>query len=116
VFLRIRIPMKGASEVTTTLQVPRDMYLADVLEMTCRKRYLDNPKEWILTVPDRGIVVPLDRTVESLQGTHLLTLERRSALQHATSSTNLNRRPAGGLANTNPNGMYSICSRTATAC
>merc|ERR1711939_989513 len=96
-------PLKGVEAVTTTLHVPNDMYLADVLELTCKKKFLDNPKEWMLVVPDRGIVVPLDRTVESLQGTHNLALARKSTMPSAAAATSSARAKTGGLVNTNPN-------------
>lgn len=100
VFLRVKIPLKGLEAITTTVQVPRDMYLADVLDLICRKKFLDNPKEWVLTVPDRGLVVPLDRTVESLQGVHHLALAKRSSMPNSA-YTSANK---AAMANTNPNG------------
>ena len=104
VYLRIRIPLSGVEDITTTLHVPSDMYLADVLELTCKKKSLENPKEWILVVPDRGIVVPLDRTVESLQGTHQLALQRRGIMPNNAAATSSAREKRAGLQNTNPNG------------
>ncbi len=80
VFLRVLITPNTEVRYKTTLQVPSEMYLADVLETICRKRRLGSPDEWALIVPDRDIVVPLDRTVESLQGTHDLTLVKRASL------------------------------------
>lgn len=84
IFLRVLITPNSEVKYRTTLQVPSEMYLADVLEMICKKRHLENADEWALTAPDkmkdRDIVVPLDRTVESLQGNHDLQLVRRSTL------------------------------------
>ncbi|EPQ27362.1 uncharacterized protein PFL1_04901 [Pseudozyma flocculosa PF-1] len=80
IFLRVLVTPNPEVRYKTTLQVPSDMYLADVLEMICRKRHLENVDEWALVVPDKSIVVPLDRTVESLQGNHDLALVRRSTL------------------------------------
>ncbi|KDN39097.1 hypothetical protein K437DRAFT_276122 [Tilletiaria anomala UBC 951] len=80
VFLRVLVTPNSEVRYKTTLQVPSEMYLADVLEMICRKRHLSSPDEWALIVPDKDIIVPLDRTVESLQGTHDLALVRRSTL------------------------------------
>ena len=80
IFLRVLMTPNDEVRYKTTLQVPSDMYLADVLEMLCRKRQLASPDQWALIVPDRDIVVPLDRTVESLQGTHDLALVKRSTL------------------------------------
>jgi len=79
------------------------MYLADVVELTCRKKFLENPKDWIFTLPDKGIVVPLDRTVESLQGMHHLALQRKNTVLNTTTSTNQARAKLAGLHNTNPN-------------
>ncbi|KAJ9477773.1 Target of rapamycin complex 2 subunit AVO1 [Pseudozyma hubeiensis] len=80
IFLRVLVTPNPEVRYKTTLQVPSDMYLADVLEMICRKRHLSNVDDWALIVPDKSIVVPLDRTVESLQGNHDLALVRRSSL------------------------------------
>ena len=80
IFLRVLVTPNPEVRYKTTLQVPSDMYLADVLEMICRKRHLSNVEDWALIVPDKSIVVPLDRTVESLQGNHDLALVRRSSL------------------------------------
>ena len=80
IFLRVAVTPNAAVRYKTTLQVPSDMYLADVLEMICRKRQLASPDEWALIVPDKKIVAPLDRTVESLEGNHDLALVKRSSL------------------------------------
>jgi hypothetical protein len=100
VYLRVRIPMAGLEAITTTVNVPSDMYLADVLDLICRKKFLGNAKDWALLLADKDIIVPLDRTVESLQGTHNLRLEKRSDVVGL-----IKERPkAGNLQNTNPNG------------
>lgn len=82
IFLRFLITPNAGLSYKTTLEVPSsEIYLADVLELICRKRALGNADEWALIVPDKNnIVVPLDRTVESLQGSHNLALVRRSTL------------------------------------
>ncbi|CAO1621588.1 unnamed protein product [Jaminaea pallidilutea] len=93
IFLRILITPNDQVRYKTTLSVPSDMYLADVLELVCRKRNLGSPDDWALVVAAADdvrspalptaasrIVVPLDRTVESLQGSHDLVLVRRSTL------------------------------------
>jgi hypothetical protein len=105
VYLRIRIPVQGHEDINTTLQVPLDMYMADVLDLICKKRpkLLVNPKDWMLTVPDRGVIVPLDRTVESLQGAHQLALQKKGTTVAGLAGI---RPKAGPLANTNPNGQY----------
>lgn len=82
IFLRFLITPNAGLSYKTTLEVPSsEIYLADVLELICRKRSLGKADEWALIVPDKNnIVVPLDRTVESLQGSHNLALVRRSTL------------------------------------
>ncbi|PWN25603.1 hypothetical protein BDZ90DRAFT_234043 [Jaminaea rosea] len=107
IFLRILITPNDEVRYKTTLSVPEDMYLADVLELVCRRRQLGKADEWALVVPresaaaalagggglsgsvtaagpdasaGENIVVPLDRTVESLQGSHDLVLVRRASL------------------------------------
>lgn len=80
IFLRVLVTPNSEVRYKTTINVPSDMYLADVLELICRKRQLAHADEWALVVPDKDIVVPLDRTVESLQGNHDLALVRRSTL------------------------------------
>lgn len=88
VYLKIRIPSpgKGVDSIMTTLNVSMDMYLADVLETLCKKKALGPSKNWALVVPSsssissqqRDIIVPLDRTVQSLQGVTSLALIKRS--------------------------------------
>ncbi|KAA1112467.1 hypothetical protein PGTUg99_014862 [Puccinia graminis f. sp. tritici] len=88
VYLKVRIPSpgKGVDSINTTLNVTMDMYLADVLESLVKKKSLGQVKDWALLVPSspsipahqRDIVVPLDRTVQSLQGVNSLALVKRS--------------------------------------
>lgn len=96
IFLRILVTPNKDVRYKTTLQVTNDRYLADVLETICKRRDLGSPEKWALVVPEKDIVVPLDRTVESLQGNYDLALVRRQdlGLQHSgaftTQSTNPN--------------------------
>ncbi|SNX82320.1 related to Stress-activated map kinase interacting protein 1 [Melanopsichium pennsylvanicum] len=106
IFLRVLVTPNPEVRYKTTLQVPSDMYLADVLEMICRKRHLSNVDEWALIVPDKSIVVPLDRTVESLQGNHDLALVRRSSLGALGG--------AGALSSSSTNPNASIFKRYST--
>ncbi|GAA5823333.1 hypothetical protein JCM5353_008237 [Sporobolomyces roseus] len=79
--LKVQLPVAGAGvERFTTVEVPSDMYLVDVLEHICRKRNLGNAEQWALIVrlSDGDIVVPLDRTVESLGDQHEVVLVARS--------------------------------------
>lgn len=107
IFLRVLVTPNPEVRYKTTLQVPSDMYLADVLEMICRKRHLSNVDEWALIVPDKSIVVPLDRTVESLQGNHDLALVRRSSLGALGG--------AGALSSSSTNPHASIFKRYSAA-
>ena len=68
--------------------------------MVCRKRRLQ-PKEYALLVSDMNILIPLDRTVASLQGETDLRLVKRSMLPHM----NVDVRPVGR--STDPNGASS---------
>lgn len=54
--------------------------MADVLEQVCRKRRLNDSKEWALMTENPSILIPLDRTVASLTGTKELLLVKRSLL------------------------------------
>jgi hypothetical protein len=54
------------------------MYMAEALNMICRKRGISNPKEWGLMLKDPRIPIPLDRTVASLQGKSDLLLIKRA--------------------------------------
>lgn len=56
------------------------MYMQEALELVCRKRKLANPNDYALVVADMNILIPLDRTVASLQGKRELLLVKRSML------------------------------------
>src|ERR1700733_15110652 len=73
------------------------MYMQEALEMVCRKRRLQ-PKEYALLLSDMSILIPLDRTVASLQGESDLRLVKRSMLPHM----NVDVRPI--WRSTDPNG------------
>ncbi|KZT22772.1 SIN1-domain-containing protein [Neolentinus lepideus HHB14362 ss-1] len=82
VFLRIRIAEAvDAVHVYTTVQVSSGMYMQEVLELVCRKRKLADPNQYALVLPEQNILVPLDRTVASLEGKKDLVLAKRSMLQ-----------------------------------
>jgi len=72
------------------------MYMQEALEMVCRKRKLQ-ANEYALLLSDMSILIPLDRTVASLQGKSELMLVKRSMLPHL----NLDVRPFGR--STDPN-------------
>ena len=71
--------------------------MQEALEIVCRKRRLQ-PKEYALLLSDMSILIPLDRTVASLQGESDLRLVKRSMLPHM----NVDVRPIGR--STDPNG------------
>jgi target of rapamycin complex 2 subunit MAPKAP1 len=54
------------------------MYMQEVLELVCRKRKIANPNDYAFVLDK--ILVPLDRTVASLQGKTNLELVKRSLL------------------------------------
>lgn len=56
------------------------MYMQEALELVCRRRKLTNPNEYALLLADKSIIIPLDRTVASLQGKRELLLMKRSML------------------------------------
>ncbi|TCD68157.1 hypothetical protein EIP91_011435 [Steccherinum ochraceum] len=83
-FLRIRIAdTADAGHVSTTIQTSGGMYMAEVLDAVCQKRKLPNPKDYALVVDIGGvkILIPLDRTVKSLQGKRDLMLIKKNMLQ-----------------------------------
>lgn len=59
-----------------TLEVTTDTYLAEVLDMVCRKRQLDKANH-VLKLPGSGAVVLLDRAVSSIGNVTDLSLYRR---------------------------------------
>lgn len=69
--------------------------------MVCRKRRLQ-PKEYALLLSELSILIPLDRTVASLQGESDLRLVKRSMLPHM----NVDVRPIGR--STDPNGVSRL--------
>jgi hypothetical protein len=56
------------------------MYMQEALELVCRKRKLMNPKDYALLLSDMSILIPLDRTVASLQGKREMVLVKSSML------------------------------------
>ncbi|MBW0494586.1 hypothetical protein O181_034301 [Austropuccinia psidii MF-1] len=111
VYLKIRIPSpgRGVDSIITTMNVSVDMYLADVLETLVKKKSLGHVKEWALLVPSspsipvhqRDILVPLDRTVQSLQGVNSLALVKRTQVSSKL-LRNSHSNASFGTRNTNP--------------
>jgi target of rapamycin complex 2 subunit MAPKAP1 len=81
------------------------MYMQDALEMVCRRRRLQ-AKEYVLLLSDMSILIPLDRTVASLQGKHDLMLVKRSMLPHL----NVDVRPFGRSTDPNGTGFFFFLS------
>ena len=77
------------------------MYMQEALEMVCRRRRLQ-AKEYALLLSELSILIPLDRTVASLQGESDLRLVKRSMLPHM----NVDVRPIGR--STDPNGAHPL--------
>ncbi|TFK41574.1 stress-activated map kinase interacting protein 1-domain-containing protein [Crucibulum laeve] len=83
IFLRIRVDTADAVHVSTTIPVSAGMYMQEALELVCRKRKLPNPKDHALLLMvenNKRILIPLDRTVASLQGKRELLLVKRNML------------------------------------
>ncbi|KAJ2919025.1 hypothetical protein MD484_g1467, partial [Candolleomyces efflorescens] len=101
IFLRIRVADNAdAVHISTTIPVSAGMYMQEALEMVCRRRKLANPNDYALVVKMPGntaIMVPLDRTVASLQGNRELYLFKRNMLN--TLGLNLSK----GIRTTDPN-------------
>jgi hypothetical protein len=71
------------AQTLIALPFPRSagMYMQEALDLVCRKRKLD-PRNYALVLNDNGssILIPLDRTVASLQGKRELLLVKRDNL------------------------------------
>ena len=81
------------------------MYMQEALEAVCKKRKL-NPNEYALLVRDMSILIPLDRTVASLEGKSDLLLVKRSWLprygivEKSTRTTDPNGKPSQSFLST----------------
>ncbi|KAG8813412.1 hypothetical protein FRC17_001584 [Serendipita sp. 399] len=81
VFLRICVPEDTDAVLRyTTINVTSDWYMADVLEHICRRRKIKDHQNYALISQGKKIVIPMDRTVASLQGETELMLVKRSSL------------------------------------
>ncbi|KAG9033539.1 hypothetical protein FRB95_014718 [Tulasnella sp. JGI-2019a] len=80
VYLRVRVATTADMHYSTTINGTSEEYMADVLDRVCRRRRLENPKEWALLTSDMRIVIPLDRTVASLAGKTELVLVKNALL------------------------------------
>ncbi|WVR04695.1 hypothetical protein IAU60_001706 [Kwoniella sp. DSM 27419] len=82
--LKIRVTASADVHFTTTINVPSDMYIADLTEVLCKKKRLQMPAtDWVLCLADLTLALPLDRTVASLEGrTNLALVRRQWAKEH----------------------------------
>ncbi|KZT35303.1 SIN1-domain-containing protein [Sistotremastrum suecicum HHB10207 ss-3] len=93
IFLRIKVAeTMDVVHYRTTVQVFANMYMAEALDMVCRRRKLDNPKEWALILDKPPALIFLDRTVASLQGKNELILVKRNMLGNYGFSEKRNNR------------------------
>ncbi|KAI9861792.1 MAG: hypothetical protein M1813_005141 [Trichoglossum hirsutum] len=74
--LRIHLHDLEPYATSISVDVRTDTYLAEVLEIICKKRHLDKAQS-VLKVRGTNIIVPLDRTVEALGDISELDLFRR---------------------------------------
>lgn len=77
--------------------------MQEALELVCRKRKLMNPKDYALLLEDMSILIPLDRTVASLQGKRELILIKTSMLPQLGIDV-----AKGTVRTTDPNGGHSF--------
>ncbi|KAJ7221864.1 stress-activated map kinase interacting protein 1-domain-containing protein [Mycena haematopus] len=83
IFLRIKVEdTEDPVHIATTIPVSAGMYMQEVLERVCQKTKLDHPEAYALLLAndDTRILIPLDRTVASLQGKRELVLIRRTLI------------------------------------
>ncbi|WVQ75957.1 hypothetical protein IAR50_005593 [Cryptococcus sp. DSM 104548] len=79
--VRLKVKVTASADVhfTTTINVPADMYIADLTEVLCKKKRLQMPAhDWVLCLADLTLALPLDRTVASLEGRTELALVKRT--------------------------------------
>ncbi|KAJ7255218.1 stress-activated map kinase interacting protein 1-domain-containing protein [Mycena rebaudengoi] len=83
IFLRIKVEdTPDTVHIATTIPVSAGMYMQEVLERVCAKTKLDHPQDYALLLANDStrILIPLDRTVASLQGKRELVLIRRTMI------------------------------------
>ncbi|KAF9475732.1 hypothetical protein BDN70DRAFT_840479 [Pholiota conissans] len=76
----LRIHLADAVQFMTTIQVYSGTYMQEALELVCRRQRIENQNDYALLLADKSLVIPLDRTAESLQGKYELSLVKRSML------------------------------------
>ncbi|KAF7359268.1 hypothetical protein MSAN_01269200 [Mycena sanguinolenta] len=83
IFLRVKVEdTSDTVHIGTTIPVSAGMYMQEVLERVCRKTKLDHPELYALLLAndDTRILIPLDRTVASLQGMRQIVIIRRTMI------------------------------------
>lgn len=75
VFIKVHLYSTLEVKQTTTVYLPTDMLLSDVLVFVCRKRKID-PNDYTLKMADTKTDVPLDKTLESLGVIELCLLKK----------------------------------------
>lgn len=122
IFLRIRVAdTADAVHISTTIPVyvfalpvvvafspvplyrSAGMYMQEALELVCRKRKLQSSNDYALLLADMSILIPLDRTVASLQGKRELLLVKRSMLPQMGADV-----LKGPGKTTDPNGTFKL--------
>ena len=89
VFLRIRLTPYSEITHTTTINVPPEQHLSDVLESVCRKRKLDS-KEYTFKMAEENVFLELDKTVESVGNAEIALVKKPSERSNSVDSTSSN--------------------------
>ncbi|KAJ7649389.1 stress-activated map kinase interacting protein 1-domain-containing protein [Mycena polygramma] len=85
IFLRFKVEdIPDTVHIATKIPVSAGMYMQEVLKRVCRKTKLDHPEAYalLLDTDNTRILIPLDRTVASLQGKRQLVLIRREMIDN----------------------------------
>ncbi|KAH7105112.1 stress-activated map kinase interacting protein 1-domain-containing protein [Auriculariales sp. MPI-PUGE-AT-0066] len=78
ILLKVHVANKTDDLAYVTVKVTPATYMQEVLEQAARKRRWTDLADAVLLTQDMKIVIPLDRTVASLQGNRHIVLARRS--------------------------------------
>ncbi|EJD43392.1 hypothetical protein AURDEDRAFT_185578 [Auricularia subglabra TFB-10046 SS5] len=78
ILIKVHVANKTDDLAYVTVKVTPGTYMQEVLEQAARKRRWTDLNDAVLLTHDMKIVIPLDRTVASLQGDRHIVLARRS--------------------------------------
>lgn len=78
ILMKVHVANKTDDLAYVTVKVTPTTYLQEVLEQAARKQRWGELQDAVLLTQDMKIVIPLDRTVASLQGDRQIVLARRS--------------------------------------